>query len=77
MNRKTDWTNWKWKLTVGYWDGQTIIETTGVGSTRKEAQENFFRQYYGAMGYLPPAKPLMPSVMDLINIRWEKREVKP
>lgn len=66
--------NWKWKLTVGYWNGQTIVETSGVGRNRKEAKANFFRQYYGAMGYLVPSKPKMPS-RDLIEMKWEKREV--
>lgn len=78
-NRKSDWSDWKTRLRVSYWHGQTIIETSGVGRTKKEAKENWFRQYYGSMGYLMPKNPVMPS-RDLIEIKWEKREkreVKP
>lgn len=74
-NRKSDWTDWKIRLRVSYWHGQAILETTGVGRTKREAQENWFRQYYGARGYLLPSKPIMPSTRDLIKLTWEKRGV--
>jgi len=38
--------NNKWKLTVHYWQGQTIIETLAVGKTKKETLMNWFFQYY-------------------------------
>ena len=68
----------KWKLTIGYWDGQTIVETFGIGANRNEALANFFRQYYAAMGFQSvPEKPIMPSGRDLLSITFEKTEVQP
>ena len=79
MNRKTDWTNWKWRLSVKYWhaEWQQVVETSGVGHDRNEALANFFIQYYGALRMDVPEKPLMPSGESLFSITFERAEVKP
>ena len=63
----------KWKLTIGYWHDQSIIETSGIGDDRNEALANFFRQYYAVLGFKSvPEKPLMPSGDDLLSISFVK-----
>ena len=69
MSTKMKTKNYRFTLTISFWDCQQIIEVTGTGKTKNEAKSNWYLQRYQGN---PPQGACLPSKKDIINLSMKK-----